>query len=167
MMPPIEESRKADILARLNHLRQIGRSKRKRLDTNCLIVSIRCEEGQRGLARMLSDQELDDLRESKQIIAKYFETLINENLPPYAPALQVLFNLSQTETMESLSNARFNDSPRSYCVNGHLLDEAPVSIVVMAIEEVARLEHRPPAEIWLNVAKLAKKHSDDRQEIWI
>jgi transcriptional regulator with XRE-family HTH domain len=50
---------------------------------------------------------------------------------------------------------------------GHLLDEAPVSIVVMAVEEAAHQEHRPPAEIWLNVAKLANKHSDDRKEIWI
>ena len=50
---------------------------------------------------------------------------------------------------------------------GHLLDEAPVSIVVMAVEETARQEHRPPADIWLNVAKLAKRHSDERKELWI
>lgn len=50
---------------------------------------------------------------------------------------------------------------------GHLLDEAPVGIVVMAVEEAARHEHRPPAEIWLNVAKLAKMHSNERMELWI
>lgn len=50
---------------------------------------------------------------------------------------------------------------------GHLLDEAPVSLVVMAVEEAARQEHRPPAEIWLNVAKLARKHSDERKVLWI
>ncbi|MGS0741107.1 helix-turn-helix domain-containing protein [Glaciimonas sp. GG7] len=50
---------------------------------------------------------------------------------------------------------------------GHLLDEAPVGIVVMAVEEAARLEHRSPSEIWLNVAKLAKIYSDGRKELWI
>ena len=50
---------------------------------------------------------------------------------------------------------------------GHLLDEAPVSLVVMAVEEAAQQEHLPPAEIWLNVAKLARKHSDERQAMWL
>lgn len=37
----------------------------------------------------------------------------------------------------------------------HLLDEAPVPIVVMAVEEAASLAHVPPRQIWRNVAKLA------------
>ena len=50
---------------------------------------------------------------------------------------------------------------------GHLLDESPVSLVVMAVEEAAEREHRPPVEIWRNVATLAKKHADSRRAFWV
>lgn len=49
---------------------------------------------------------------------------------------------------------------------GHFLDESPLDYVVMAVEEAAQQENRPPAEIWANVAKLAKRHSISRQELW-
>ncbi|WP_118178493.1 helix-turn-helix transcriptional regulator [Paraburkholderia phosphatilytica] len=50
---------------------------------------------------------------------------------------------------------------------GHLLDEVPLEVVVMAVEEAAKQEHRPPVEIWRNVAALALKHSDSRRELWV
>ncbi|MFT4103680.1 MAG: helix-turn-helix domain-containing protein [Burkholderiaceae bacterium] len=48
----------------------------------------------------------------------------------------------------------------------HLLDEAPVPIVVMAVEEAASLAHMPPRQVWRNVAKLAKTLSVHRRGLW-
>jgi hypothetical protein len=50
---------------------------------------------------------------------------------------------------------------------GHFLDEAPITYVVRAVEEVADHRHRKPAEIWSNVARLAERYSDNRKELWI
>ncbi len=60
------------------------------------------------------------------------------------------------------------EAPQGYEPHiGHFLDEAPVSVVVMAVEEAAEREHRKPAEIWRNVARLADQHSDSRREYWV
>ena len=48
----------------------------------------------------------------------------------------------------------------------HFLDEAPVQVVVMAIEETAQKESVNPAEIWSNVAKLASQLGGTRSELW-
>jgi transcriptional regulator with XRE-family HTH domain len=48
----------------------------------------------------------------------------------------------------------------------YLLDEAPVSVVVMAVEEAAAHANVPPKTIWRNVAKLAKTASVHRQVLW-
>lgn len=48
----------------------------------------------------------------------------------------------------------------------HLLEEAPVPIVVMAVEEAASRAHVPPRPVWRNVAKLAKSLSVHRQGFW-
>lgn len=48
----------------------------------------------------------------------------------------------------------------------HLLDEAPVPVVVMAVEETASRAHLPPRQIWRNVAKLAESLSVHRQALW-
>lgn len=48
----------------------------------------------------------------------------------------------------------------------HLLDEAPVPIVVMAVEEAASRAYLPPRQIWRNVAKLAESLSVHRQALW-
>lgn len=45
----------------------------------------------------------------------------------------------------------------------HLLDEAPMSIIVMAVEEAASRERVPPRAVWRNVEKLAKSLSVHRQ----
>jgi transcriptional regulator with XRE-family HTH domain len=50
---------------------------------------------------------------------------------------------------------------------GHLLDEAPVEYVVMAVEEAACREHVPPTTIWSHVAELARAFSDDRKALWV
>jgi DNA-binding XRE family transcriptional regulator len=48
----------------------------------------------------------------------------------------------------------------------HLFDEAPVPIIVMAVEEAASREHVAPRQIWRNVAKLARTLSVHRQDLW-
>lgn len=48
----------------------------------------------------------------------------------------------------------------------HLLDEAPVPIVVMAVEESASRAHVAPRQIWRNVAKLAEALSVHRRSLW-
>ena len=48
----------------------------------------------------------------------------------------------------------------------HLLDEAPISMVVMAVEESAAAVRLPPREIWRNVARVAAKLSVHRKKLW-
>ncbi|SOE50421.1 helix-turn-helix domain-containing protein [Orrella dioscoreae] len=48
----------------------------------------------------------------------------------------------------------------------HLLDEAPVPVVVMAVEETASHTHQPPKQVWRNVAKLAGSLSLHRRTLW-
>lgn len=50
---------------------------------------------------------------------------------------------------------------------GHLLDEAPVSLVVMAVEEAATRKQKTPNDIWRNVAMLAKHYADSRRAVWL
>ncbi|MCW5580554.1 MAG: helix-turn-helix domain-containing protein [Luteimonas sp.] len=59
------------------------------------------------------------------------------------------------------------DVPATYAPHlAHLLDEAPVQMVVMAVEEAASKAHVPPRKVWRNVAKLAKSLSAHRQDLW-
>lgn len=48
----------------------------------------------------------------------------------------------------------------------HLLDEAPVPLVVMAVEEAAANEGVSPKAVWRNVAHLAKTLAVHRQSLW-
>lgn len=48
----------------------------------------------------------------------------------------------------------------------HFLDEAPVQVVVMAIEETAARESVNPDLIWTNVAKLANQLGGTRWKLW-
>ena len=48
----------------------------------------------------------------------------------------------------------------------HLLDEAPVPTVVMAVEEAAAHTHLLPRQVWRNVAKLAETLSVHRRALW-
>lgn len=48
----------------------------------------------------------------------------------------------------------------------HLLDEAPVPIVVMAVEETASRAHLPPRQVWRSVAKLAESLFVHRRSLW-
>jgi len=48
----------------------------------------------------------------------------------------------------------------------HLLDEASVPLVVMAVEEAAANEGVAPKAVWRNVAKLARSLAVHRQGLW-
>ena len=57
--------------------------------------------------------------------------------------------------------------PKGYAAHlTHLLDEAPVPLVVMAVEEAAEKEGVEPKYVWRNVAKLAKALAVHRQSLW-
>ncbi len=48
----------------------------------------------------------------------------------------------------------------------HMLDEAPLPVIVMAVEEAASREHVRPRTVWRNVEKLAKSLSIHRHGLW-
>ena len=48
----------------------------------------------------------------------------------------------------------------------HLLDEAPVPLVVMAVEEAAANEGVAQDAVWRNVTKLARSLAVHRQGLW-
>lgn len=48
----------------------------------------------------------------------------------------------------------------------HLLDEAPVPLVVMAVEEAAANEGVSPKAVWRNLGKLARALAVHRQGLW-
>lgn len=57
--------------------------------------------------------------------------------------------------------------PDSYVAHvAHLLDEAPLSLVVMAVEEAALLEEVPPRQVWRSVGRLAKDLQVQRRALW-
>lgn len=59
------------------------------------------------------------------------------------------------------------DVPEQYVAHvAHLLEEAPASIVVMAVEEAARREQVSPRVVWRNVGKLAQALEVHRQDMW-
>lgn len=57
--------------------------------------------------------------------------------------------------------------PEGYAAHlTHLLDEAPVPLVVMAVEEAAANEGVSPKAVWRSVAQLAKSLAVHRQGLW-
>ena len=47
----------------------------------------------------------------------------------------------------------------------HLLGEAPVPLIVMAVEEAAKNERVAPKAVWRNVVKLARSLAVQREEL--
>jgi len=48
----------------------------------------------------------------------------------------------------------------------HFLDESPIQLVVMSVEEAAQQTSVKPQKIWKNIAKLAKELGATRNELW-
>ncbi|MCU0923322.1 MAG: helix-turn-helix domain-containing protein [Burkholderiaceae bacterium] len=70
---------------------------------------------------------------------------------------------------DTLGHALVSGSvPKGYAAHlTHLLDEAPVPLVVMAVEEAAAKEGVAPKAVWRNVAKLARSLAVHRQGLWV
>ena len=49
----------------------------------------------------------------------------------------------------------------------HFLDETPLQMVVMAVEETAHLATVPPVRIWACVAQLARQLESKRSDLWL
>ena len=79
-------------------------------------------------------------------------------------------SVSYARELQPIDLARMlvtGDVPVSYAPHlTHLLDESPVPIVVMAVEEAAAKAQVPPRKVWRNVAKLAKSLSAHRKAMW-
>lgn len=75
---------------------------------------------------------------------------------------------AQAVTPETLSQVlATGEVPPAYGAHlTHLLDEAPVSLVVMAVEDVAAQEHLSPRSVWHNVGKIARTLAVHRQSLW-
>jgi hypothetical protein len=57
--------------------------------------------------------------------------------------------------------------PKGYAAHlTHLLDEAPVALVVMAVEDAAASEGVPPKAVWRNVSRLARSLGIHRKGLW-
>lgn len=69
---------------------------------------------------------------------------------------------------ETLGHALASGSvPKGYAAHlTHLFDEAPVPLVVMAVEEAAAKEGVAAKAVWRNVAKLAKSLGVHRHGLW-
>ena len=69
---------------------------------------------------------------------------------------------------ETLGHALVSGTvPSAYAAHvTHLLDEAPVPLIVMAVEEAAAKEGVPPKAAWRGVAKLATTLAVHRQDLW-
>lgn len=55
--------------------------------------------------------------------------------------------------------------PRKFIAHvAHLLDEAPLPLIVTAVEEAAEKSHTPPKRVWKNISMLAKQFDLSRQK---
>lgn len=50
---------------------------------------------------------------------------------------------------------------------GHLLDEAPLSLLILAIEQLTNQQHVPFTTLWRNLGQLAQACQSDRLEGWL
>ncbi|MDB5759954.1 MAG: transcriptional regulator [Burkholderia sp.] len=72
--------------------------------------------------------------------------------------------MSSEELESALSSGNAPEELQSNLL--HFLDEAPLPVVVMAVEETAQQEKVNPTTIWTNVGKLGKQLGAIRHELW-
>jgi transcriptional regulator with XRE-family HTH domain len=72
--------------------------------------------------------------------------------------------MSSEELEHALSSGTAPEALQSNLL--HFLDEAPLPVVVMAVEETAQQEQVNPAVIWTNVGKLGKQLGAIRHALW-
>lgn len=80
-------------------------------------------------------------------------------------------NVSYAQALSAEGLARVlvsGEVPAAYIAHmTHLLDEAPPSMLVMAVEEAAGKAQVPPRNIWRNVARMACTLSAHRRRLWM
>ena len=80
-------------------------------------------------------------------------------------------NVSYAQELQPDALARMlvsGEVPALYATHvTHLLDEAPLPMVVMAVEEAAADARVPPRMVWRNVARLARTLSAHRRAMWL
>ncbi|KAB0331004.1 helix-turn-helix domain-containing protein [Janthinobacterium sp. PLB04] len=69
------------------------------------------------------------------------------------------------QLQHALATGRVPANHKSYLL--HFLDETPLQVVVMAVEETAHLEAVSPARIWAYVAQLASHLGSARSDLWL
>ena len=79
-------------------------------------------------------------------------------------------NVSDARELQPDALARMlvtGEVPSAYAPHlTHLLDETPLPLVVMAVEEAAAEAQVPPRKVWRNVARLAGTLSVHRKAMW-
>ena len=73
--------------------------------------------------------------------------------------------LTRDQLQQALATGQVPANNKSYLL--HFLNEAPLQIVVMAVEETAHLEGIEPAHIWAFVAQLAGQLGSTRSDLWL
>lgn len=72
--------------------------------------------------------------------------------------------ITEEELADILSNGAVPDKFISHI--GHLLDEAPIQVVVMAVEQVAAAKSVPITEVWRNIESLSQSIGSRRRSAW-
>lgn len=73
--------------------------------------------------------------------------------------------LHSDQLQHALATGQVPVNHKSYLL--HFLDETPLPVVVMAVEETAHLEAVSPAHIWACVAQLASQLGSVRSDLWL
>lgn len=72
--------------------------------------------------------------------------------------------ITEEELADILSNGTVPDKFISHI--GHLLDEAPIQVVVMAVEQVAAAKSLPIIEVWRNIESISQSIGSRRRSAW-
>lgn len=73
--------------------------------------------------------------------------------------------ISSEQLRQALTTGQVPSNHQSQLL--HFLDETPLQIVVMAVEETAHLGAVPPAHIWACVGQLARQLGSVRSNLWL
>ncbi len=80
-------------------------------------------------------------------------------------SVSYMSELSTEQLQQALATGQVPVKHTSHLL--HFLEETPLPVVVMAVEETARLEAVAPARIWACVAQLARQLGSVRNDLWL
>lgn len=73
--------------------------------------------------------------------------------------------LSSEQLQQALATGQVPTNHQSQLL--HFLNETPLQIVVMAVEETAYLEALPPRQIWACLTQLSRQVGSIRSDLWL